>query len=120
MNIKKFDTISYYNTLTSFTSIQKLESGVLCKTKDYELKNINYIIPNEAYTILEDMINSFIESKSEFKFNEIESLISNYTFSIYKKRVAAKKIAFIFLNLKVLNNEISTENGFNFLHTKKL
>lgn len=120
MNIKKFDTELYYSTIEKKTQKSEVQDGIFFKTIDYEFKNINYIIPTEHYNYLNTLINEYITTHKTFKLNEIEGLISDYTFKVYKKRVAAKKITLLYLNQFIIDKKIYTNNGFNFATKKSL
>ena len=114
MNIKKFDIETYYKTIGEHTTQEFLEDSVLCHTIDYDFKHINYLIPKDVYDELWSMTDDFLFNRKEFKLNELEKHFANYTFSIYKKRVAAKKLALIFVNLLYIKKKVRTPNGFNF------
>lgn len=114
MNIKKVDKEKYLSEIEKYTTISELNMGKQIKTIDYDYNYINYLVPEDLFLVLDNMVNSFISSKNVFTIKSLENYLHKTIFEVYRKNIASKKITTYFINTLLLNNKISTENFYDF------
>lgn len=120
MGRNRLSTENYLEDIIKYTTIDKHRNNLLIRTVDLKKEYINYIIDIDLFKSYVEKILIYCKDKENIDIQEIENLLKDDIYQIYKTKVSTKRIPILIFNIFVLLKYFDCDNGILYIKKREL